>query len=78
VTLANWRGVYGPPKMPEAAVSYWEDKLKEAMESPTWKKFAAANQWEPQYETDQEMQAYLAEANSNIKRGLAQIGALER
>ncbi len=78
VTLANWRGVYGPPNMPESAVSYWEDKLKEAVESPTWKKFAEANQWEPLYQTDQEMQEYLANANDNIKQGLSQIGALQR
>jgi len=78
VTLANWRGVYGPPNMPDSAVTYWEDKLQQAMESPTWKGFAEANQWEPLYQTDQEMQEYLANANSNIKKGLSQIGALER
>ncbi len=78
VTLANWRGVYGPPKMPEAAVSYWEDKLKATLQTPTWQRFATQNQWEPQYLTGQEMQEYLANANSKIKQGLAQIGALER
>jgi putative tricarboxylic transport membrane protein len=78
VTLANWRGVYGPPKMPESAVSYWEDKLKQTLQTPTWKKFAEDNQWEPQFLTGQAMQEYLANANSKIKQGLAQIGALER
>ena len=78
VTLANWRGVYGPPKMPESAVSYWEDKLEQTLQTPTWKEFAAQNQWEPQFLTGQEMQQYLANANSKIKQGLAQIGALER
>jgi putative tricarboxylic transport membrane protein len=78
VTLANWRGVYGPPKMPEAAVSYWEDKLRETLQTPTWKEFAEQNQWEPLYLTGQAMQDYLAGANSKIKQGLAQTGALER
>jgi putative tricarboxylic transport membrane protein len=78
VTLANWRGVYGPPQMPESAVTYWEDKLGEAMQTPTWKKFAEANQWEPLYLTGQEMQDYLANANDKIRQGLEQTGALER
>ena len=78
VTLANWRGIYGPPKMPESAVSYWEDKLEQTLQTPTWKKFASQNQWEPQFLTGQAMQEYLANANSKIKQGLAQTGALER
>jgi putative tricarboxylic transport membrane protein len=78
VTLANWRGVYGPPNMPESAVTYWEDKLKQAVESPTWKGFAETNQWEPLYQTDKEMREYLANANSKIRQGLSQIGALEQ
>lgn len=78
VTLANWRGVYGPPQMPESAVTYWEDKLGQAMQTPTWKDFAEVNQWEPLYLTGQEMQDYLANANAKIRQGLAQTGALER
>jgi putative tricarboxylic transport membrane protein len=78
VTLANWRGVYGPPKMPDSAVAYWEDKLKQTLQTPTWKKFAEDNQWEPQYLTGQAMEEYLANANAKIKQGLAEIGALER
>jgi len=78
VTLANWRGVYGPPQMPESAVTYWEDKLGQAMQTPTWKNFAEVNQWEPLYLTGQEMQDYLANANAKIRQGLAQTGALER
>jgi putative tricarboxylic transport membrane protein len=77
VTLANWRGVYGPRKMPAAAVTYWEDTLRKALRTPTWKQIAEQNQWEPLFLTDKAMQDYLAEANSNIKQGLADIGALK-
>ena len=64
--------------MPESAVTYWEDKLGQAMQTPTWKDFAEVNQWEPLYLTGQEMQDYLANANAKIRQGLAQTGALER
>ena len=78
VTLANWRGVYGPPDMPDNAVTYWQDTLRETLESPAWKQLAARNQWEPLFLTDQELQAYLTNANNNVKRGLADIGALQQ
>ncbi|MGH3367613.1 MAG: tripartite tricarboxylate transporter substrate binding protein [Nocardioidaceae bacterium] len=76
VTLANWRGMYGPPKMPESAVTYWQDTLQKAVNTPTWKKVAAQNQWEPLFLKGQEMEAYLARANSKIKQGLADTDAL--
>ncbi|MGH3354295.1 MAG: tripartite tricarboxylate transporter substrate binding protein [Nocardioidaceae bacterium] len=77
VTLANWRGVYGPPRMPDSAVTYWQETLRKAVETPSWKKVAEQNQWEPLYLEGQEMESYLADANSKIKQGLADIGALE-
>lgn len=40
VTLANTREIYGPPDMPADAVAYWQDKLKEALATPTWKTLA--------------------------------------
>lgn len=76
VTLANWRGVYGPPNMPEDAVSYWEDSLQKTVRTDTWKTIAQRNQWEPLYLTDAQMQEYLANANDKIKQGLSEIGAL--
>ena len=78
VTLANWRGIYGPPQMPASAVTYWRDTLGQALQTPTWKKFAEVNQWEPLYLTGQEMQDYLANANGKIRQGLEQTGALAR
>ena len=77
VTLANWRGVYGPPDMPESAVTYWQDTLKEAVDTPTWKTLAERNQWEPLYLVGDELQSYLAKANEQIKQGLKDTGELE-
>lgn len=76
VTLANWRGVYGPPNMPKEAVSYWQDTLHKTVQTDTWKTLAERNQWEPLFLTDAQMQEYLADANSKIKQGLSEIGAL--
>jgi putative tricarboxylic transport membrane protein len=76
VTLANWRGVYGPPNMPEEAVTYWGDTLAKTVHTDSWKTVEQRNEWEPLFLRGQQMQEYLANANSKIKQGLANIGAL--
>lgn len=45
VTLGNWRGIYGPPDMPECSVKYWEQVLGEMVETELWAELAANNQW---------------------------------
>ena len=37
VTIANWRGFYGPPDMPEEAVTFWQDAIEELSTSEAWK-----------------------------------------
>ena len=76
VTLANWRGIYGPPDMPEDAVTYWQDKLAELVETPTWKDVEETNQWEPKFLTGAEMDDYLDQANSDIETGLESTGGV--
>ena len=76
VTLANWRGVYGPPEMPESAVTYWQEKLKEAVATPTWKKQAERNQWDPLFMVGDDLQSYLDNANQQIKQGLEDTGGI--
>ncbi|MGH3320844.1 MAG: tripartite tricarboxylate transporter substrate binding protein [Streptosporangiaceae bacterium] len=74
VTLANWRGVYGPPDMPDYAVKYWRSTLKKAMRTGTWKKFAKRNQWTTTYMDGREMKQYLEKTNADIKDALRSIG----
>ena len=76
VTLANWRGVYGPPDMPESAVTYWQDTLEEVLETPTWEELADRNQWEPLFLKGEELDAYLEKANQEIEEGLRVTGGL--
>ncbi len=74
VTLANWRGVYGPPDMPESAVNFWQDKLHKAMQTDTWKDFAKRNQWTTTYMQGEEMQKYLDKTFAEIKDALKSTG----
>jgi len=46
VTLANWRGIYGPKDMPGYAVTFWADTLRKMVETEQWSQAATNNQWE--------------------------------
>lgn len=72
VTLSNWRGLYGPPGMPAAAVSYWQDVLAEMVDTPTWKRIAERNQFTTTYMVGDEFQTFLADTQADLKAALAQ------
>lgn len=74
VTLDNWRGVYGPPDMPQDAVTFWQDTLRKAMETKTWKKTAQRNQWDTNYMQGKEMDAYLDKTNKELEKALESTG----
>jgi putative tricarboxylic transport membrane protein len=76
VTLGNWRGIYGPPGMSKSAISYWQDKLKQVLDTPTWDKLAKRNQWTELYLVGDDMKQYLTKANQDIKEGLTEIGVI--
>ena len=70
VTLSNWRGLYGPPGMPEYAVTYWQKALGEMVESPTWKQIAERNQFTTTFMVGEEFQTFLAETEADLKAAL--------
>ncbi len=45
VVQANWRGLFGPPGMPEAATRFWRTALTAMARSPQWKADLEKNQW---------------------------------
>lgn len=77
VTLNNWRGVYGPPNMPEDAVKYWEAKLQELLESDSWKEIAERNQWGTAYLAGEELDAFLEDSYTQLTSALQSVGALK-
>ncbi len=73
-TFVNWRGVFGPPEMPEYAVSYWRNTLAEMVQTPEWKAACKTNGWDDAYLDAPEFDAFLANVNENYKTILSDIG----
>jgi putative tricarboxylic transport membrane protein len=44
VTLAHWRGVFGPPEMPKEAYDYWNKKFAQMAQTATWKEVLKNNE----------------------------------
>jgi putative tricarboxylic transport membrane protein len=72
VTLSNWRGLYGPPDMPDVAVAYWQKALGEMVETPTWKQIAERSQFTTTFMIGDEFQTFLAETQADLKAALAE------
>ncbi|MCZ2826104.1 MULTISPECIES: tripartite tricarboxylate transporter substrate binding protein [unclassified Modestobacter] len=74
VTISNWRGIYGPPDMPEDAVTYWQDALQQAVESQSWDEAAEQNQWVTTFMVGDELDTYLEETNEQVTAAFEKIG----
>jgi len=72
VTLANWRGIYGPPDMPQAAVAYWQKALDEMVKTPTWKQIAERRQFTTTFMIGDEFATFLAKTQADVKAALEQ------
>lgn len=75
VTISNWRGIYGPPDMPDYAVEYWEGVLAEVVETPSWTEAAEKNQWVTTFMTGDELDTYLKDTNDQVTQAFEQIGS---
>lgn len=74
VTLANWRGLYGPPDMPPAAVEYWRGALRRMVESPTWRQIAERSRFTTTFMVGAEFDAFLGRTQADVEAALHVAG----
>lgn len=75
-SFKNWRGLFGPPEMPEYALNYWEDVLAKMVETSEWKQAAENNGWDLSFADSEDFKKFLNEQNENYKGILQEIGML--
>ncbi|MEW9670531.1 tripartite tricarboxylate transporter substrate binding protein [Ammoniphilus sp. 3BR4] len=71
--FAIWRGIFGPKEMSEDALSFWNKKIKQMVETENWKKAIRENGWESDYKNANEFKAFLDEQNKQIHELLAAL-----
>lgn len=77
-TFINWRGIFGPPNMPEDKVEFWEDKLYQVTQTDQWAEIAKRNGWTQKYRDSEEFAEFLEETNEDYKTILDEIGMLKK
>ena len=76
VEFLNWRGLFGPPGMPEYAVNYWRDAIAKMSKSPTWKKIMEEQAWAPAYLDQPEFIAFLEDTEKEYSAIFEELGIL--
>lgn len=74
VTLSNWRGLYGPPDMPSAAVTYWQEALAKMVAAPAWQRIAERSGFTTTFMVGAEFERFLAETQADVEEALAEAG----
>ncbi|MEO7727052.1 MAG: tripartite tricarboxylate transporter substrate binding protein [Burkholderiales bacterium] len=49
VVLANWQGVFGPPRLAAAQVAYWDGMFGQLVKTAEWRRDQEQNLWESDY-----------------------------
>ena len=70
----TWRGLFGPGDMPEYAVKYWEDVLKEMTETNEWKSTCRKYGWTMEYKDHEHFTEFLEQVNEEYRELLEEVG----
>jgi putative tricarboxylic transport membrane protein len=74
LAILHWRGLFAPPGIPAAAVTYWDQTLSKMVKTDSWKKILDKYQWFDAYADSAEFRKELAEENKSYEQILTQLG----
>ena len=72
--IGAWRGVTAPAGIDEGARAFWEDALKAAIETPSWKTELTKNCWSSFYLEGTALRHYLASEQQDFVLRLGELG----
>jgi putative tricarboxylic transport membrane protein len=76
--IGTYRGLFGPPNMPEYAKNKLESVLKKVMDTPRFKKYLDDTIMQPAWMSSQEYSKFLDEENDRCKARLTRIDLLKK
>jgi putative tricarboxylic transport membrane protein len=74
VVYGSWRAVMGPKGLSPAQVAYWEDAVRQATDTPEWKRDLETNYWSSYVVTSAQLKKDLDKEYAEMKSVLAEIG----
>lgn len=76
-TFEVWRGIFGPPEMPEEARAYMESALKRMIETQAWKDQVAKYNWTTAYLPGREFKSFLEKQEVLLSGLLNSLGLVQ-
>ncbi len=76
-SIGAWRGVSGPPAMPEAAIAFWRAALAAACRTSAWQDALLRQCWAPLHVSDDALERYLRDEEAAMRAGLTELGLLQ-
>lgn len=74
--FVNWRGLFGPPGMPDYAVEYLSNALAQMAKTSQWKEICAKNGWAEAFLGPKEFGQFIEKTNEEYKSLLQDVGLL--
>ncbi len=76
VDILGWRGIAGPPKLPDRVVKVWEDALAKTCKSKSWIDLVKKLGDEPGYQGSKEYNAFVHKEFKNYREMFTELGLL--
>ena len=77
VVFVNWRGFFGPPKLPADRISAYNSLLEKMFQTPAWETVRSRNGWEDLYMSSDKFGAFLKQQEEQIGKLMQELGFLE-
>jgi putative tricarboxylic transport membrane protein len=74
--IGAWRGISGPPGLPEATVAFWREALSAATRTKAWQDALLRQSWAPLLVSGPALADYLRDEEAAMRTGLRDLGLL--
>lgn len=78
IVVDNWRAVFGPPKMSQAQIDYWDAVTARLSQGEEWKEDVKRSLWENNYLGSKEYLKYLDGEYERLRRVLSDLGMAKK
>jgi putative tricarboxylic transport membrane protein len=76
-TIGTWRGVIGPPQLPEYAVAFWDEAMSAAVREAGWEGALARYMWSDTYLTTAATVEFITREECLMRAALSELGLLD-
>ena len=75
--IGVWRGVVGPPSLPPAALSFWSESIRNAVQGASWSDSIERHAWTPNFLGPSATADFMKTEDQRMNRALLDFGLLD-